>query len=246
MKKKRATRTKKKTEPLHKRESKRKATVFYFTKVHEDAIIQYNRTEDKQERERLYTEVIAPVLSEMVDKIIYTYKFTTLPNIECLKEECKVWLVTVLDKFSPEKGFKAFSYFSVITKNWFIHNVKKCSSCCRKEMIYNELPHVIEQEYMSTNNQYAEERGSVEFWDALKDEVNYWISELELKPNEKLVLNAVLVLMDNVHDIEIYNKKAFYLYIRELTTLSSKQIVGHLVRLRERYSEFRNLWEEFI
>ena len=31
----------------------------------------------------------------MVDKIVYTYKFTTLPNIDALKDECKVWLYVV-------------------------------------------------------------------------------------------------------------------------------------------------------
>lgn len=55
-------------------------------------------------------------MSEMVDKIVYTYKFTTLPNIDELRDECKIWLTTVLEKFDPSKGSKAFSYFSVITK----------------------------------------------------------------------------------------------------------------------------------
>ena len=47
----------------------------------------------------------------MVDKIVYTYKFTNLSNIDDLKAECKVWLTTILDKFDPAKGSKAFSYF---------------------------------------------------------------------------------------------------------------------------------------
>jgi DNA-directed RNA polymerase specialized sigma subunit len=63
----------------------------------------------------------------MVDKIVFTYKFTTLPNIDSLRDECKIWLITILDKYDVNKGSKAFSYFSVITKNWFIHKVKKKS-----------------------------------------------------------------------------------------------------------------------
>jgi hypothetical protein len=217
---------------------------FYFTKYHEDAIVRYVASLDKKEREVLYIKDIAPVLSEMVDKIIYTYKFTTLPNIDCLKEECKVWLVTVLDKFSPDKGFKAFSYFSVITKNWFIHRVKKCSLQSKKELIYDELPHEIEQQYMSVQSTYTERRNADEFWSELKEEIEYWASQKEeLKPNEELVLNAIIVLMENVHDIEIFNRKACYLYIRELTNLSSKQIVVHLSKLKERYLEFCSDWE---
>ena len=97
----------------------------YFTKVHEDAIVQYARTDDIKIRTELYIEYIAPAFSEMVDKIIYTYRFTSLPNIEVLKDECKIWLTTILDKYDPNKGSKAFSYFSVITKNWFIAKVRK-------------------------------------------------------------------------------------------------------------------------
>ena len=76
----------------------------------------------------MYVTLIQPAFNEMVDKIAYTYKFTSLPNIEDLKEECKIWLTTILDKFDVSKGSKAFSYFSVITKNWFIHKVKKNSN----------------------------------------------------------------------------------------------------------------------
>ncbi len=92
----------------------------YFTKVHQDAIVEYCSTEDMKRRNELYKNYIGPVFDEMVDKIVYTYKFTTLPNIDSLREDCKNWLITVLNKFDPEKGSKAFTYFSVVSKNWFI------------------------------------------------------------------------------------------------------------------------------
>ena len=84
----------------------------YFTQVHEDAIVEYclENTTFKR-RTQLYEDLIQPAFSEMVDKIIYTYKFNNLPNIEVLADECKIWLTTILAKFDPEKGHKAFSYF---------------------------------------------------------------------------------------------------------------------------------------
>ena len=87
----------------------------YFTEQHEKAIVRYVATSDKRERTRLYEDYIQPSLGEMVDKIVFTYKFTTLPNIDILRQECKVWLITILDKYDPNSGSKAFSYFSVIT-----------------------------------------------------------------------------------------------------------------------------------
>jgi hypothetical protein len=75
----------------------------YFTKDHENAIVEYANTSDNKIRTELYIRWIEPAFSEMVDKIVYTYKFTNLPNIDSLKEECKSWLTTILDKFDPEK-----------------------------------------------------------------------------------------------------------------------------------------------
>ena len=82
----------------------------YFTKDHENAIIQYVATDDQRLRTQLYIEYIGPAFNEMVDKIVYTYKFTNLPNIDSLKDECKVWLTTILDKYDPNKGSKACSF----------------------------------------------------------------------------------------------------------------------------------------
>ena len=103
---------------------KRRKKNHYFTKDHENAIIRYCQTNCVRERTELYIKWIEPAFSEMVDKIVFTYKFTNLPNIDSLRDECKIWLMTILDKYDPAKGSKAFSYFSVITKNWFIHKVK--------------------------------------------------------------------------------------------------------------------------
>ena len=94
----------------------RKRKNYYFTQEHEDAIVQYCTTDSQKLKNDLYKEFIGPVFDEMVDKIVYTYKFTTLPNIDALREDCKNWLITILDKYDPNKGSKAFTYFSVVTK----------------------------------------------------------------------------------------------------------------------------------
>ena len=174
----------------------------------------------------------------MVDKITYTYKFTTLPNIEVLKDECKIWLTTILDKFDPEKGSKAFSYFSVITKNWFIHKVKKNSKNLKKEISYDDVVGEIEQNSLSHSESYLEKREKFEFWQSLMNELTGWEKQ-NLKENERKVLNAIIDLFDNVEDLEIFNKKAIYMHIRELTNLNTKQVVNNLNRLREKYRNFK-------
>tara|TARA_R110000851_G_scaffold236991_5_gene389727 strand:- start:1552 stop:2289 length:738 start_codon:yes stop_codon:yes gene_type:complete len=213
----------------------------YFTKDHENAIIQYCLSEDREEKRVLYQNWIQPAFNEMVDKIVYTYKFTSLPNIDELKDECKVWLTTILEKFDPSKGSKAFSYFSVITKNWFIHKVKKHANARRREVQYEDIPKRVENEYLTVKNDYVHEREKYEFWSALWMEINEW-GQMPMKPQEQRVYEAVKVLLSNPEDIEIFNKKAIYLYLRELTGLNTKQVVNNLNKLRIKYRTFKSDW----
>lgn len=217
----------------------------YFTQQHEEAILQYCSTKDIKVKEKLYKELIGPAFNEMVNKIVFTYKFTNLPNIDELKDECKTWITTILDKFDVSKGSKAFSYFSVITKNWFIHKVKKVSRQNKKEIFIEDaqLQSEINDENLTIYNEYDSQRENYEFWKFLWSEIEDW-KELELKPNEKKVLNAITILLENPDAIEIFNKKAIYLYVREITDLNTKQVVNNLNKIRIKYKEFKKSWDD--
>tara|TARA_R110002020_G_scaffold76558_2_gene193925 strand:+ start:4893 stop:5441 length:549 start_codon:yes stop_codon:yes gene_type:complete len=178
----------------------------------------------------------------MVDKIIYTYRFTSLPNIDYLKNDCKVWLTTILNKYDPAKGSKAFSYFSVVTKNWFIHKVKKTQKRNRTEVFLEDMINQVDEDLVSREPTYEEQRQDVEFWGSLNVEIDTWDSFM-LKENEKKVLMAVRILLDSADTIEIFNKKAIYLYLREITGLNTKQVVNNLNKLRKRYRAFKEKWE---
>lgn len=232
--------TKKKTTPAKRR--RRKQGRLYFTQVHEDAIVEYALTEDRKRREELYREFIGPAFNEMVDKIVFTYKFTSLPNIDDHKDECKVWLTTILDKYDPNKGSKAFSYFSVITKNWFIHKVKKTTKQNQREILHEDITKESDFRNLSVENPYDELRETKEFWDSLWTEIEQW-KKLNLKDNEKKVLEAICVLLSNPDDIEIFNKKAIYLYLREITDLNTKQVVNNLNKIRQKYRYFKKQWD---
>ncbi len=215
----------------------------YFTKDHEEAIIKYCSTNDKLVKTELYINFIEPAFNEMVDKIVFTYKFTTLPDIEFLRQDCKIWLTTILDKFDPNSGSKAFSYFSVITKNWFIHKVKKTAEQNKRETLYDDIHNLNEHETLIVGHEYEEAIEQMEFWRAFWVELDDWEEE-ELKDNEKRVVQAIKILLKEPDAIEIFNKKAVYLYLREITGLNTKQIVNNLNKVRVRYKSFKNDWDK--
>ena len=224
------------------RRSRSKKSNHYFTKEHENAIIEYCSTDCNKKKTEIYVTMLRPAFSEMVDKIVFTYKFTTLPNIDSLRDECKIWLMTILDKFQPDKGHKAFSYFSVITKNWFIHKVKKQQRKNQREIVFDKVPKSYEEQYLSTDESWLTDKIQEEFWQSFYESMKEWDVE-ELKGNDERVYKAIIVLFESKDDIEIFNKKAIYLYLREITGLNTKQVVNSLNKFRAMYREFKQDWE---
>jgi hypothetical protein len=213
----------------------------YFTQVHEDAILEYASVLDINRKSELYRLYIQQAFNEMVDKIVYTYKFTSLPNIEDLKDECKIWLTTILDKYDTSKGSKAFSYFSVITKNWFIHKVKKNNN--RREIYLEDIQDTADEENLIYEENYVLERQDKEFWENLSGEMDSWNLK-KMKSNEEKVYKAIQILFKESDTIEIFNKKAIYLYIREMTGLNTKQVVSNLKKFKLKYEDFKKNWED--
>ncbi len=228
------------TPPKKKRRARRKN--HYFTSDHEEAIIRYAKSTCQRERTELYVQYIQPAFNEMVDKIVFTYKFTNLPNCDSLRDECKIWLMTILDKYDPAKGSKAFSYFSVITKNWFIHKVKRQQKRNKREIDFDNIAKAYEEEFLSTNESYITYREEEEFWQSFYKELQSWDAS-QMKENDLKVYQAINILFESKEEIDIFNKKAIYLYLREITGLNTKQIVNSLKKFRKKYYNFKDDWE---
>lgn len=226
------------------RKRKKRTKRMYFTQIHEDAILKYcDPATTYLERCDLYESLIQPAFSEMVDKIVFTYRFTTLPNIEELRTDCKVWLTTILAKYDPNRGSKAFSYFSVITKNWFIHQVKKNTKRAKREVDFQDAAKEVYDKMEAKEETYYEMQVKKEFIENLKAEIDDWES-INMSENEKKVYDAVKILFSSAEEIEIFNKKAVYLYLREITGLTTKQIVSQLNKMKKKYRIFKHNWDE--
>ena len=94
---------------------------------------------------------------------------------------------------------------------------------------------------MVAHHEYISNREAKEFWQSFSTEIEAWDQDF-LKENEQKVLKAVKILFESSEDIEIFNKKAIYLYLRELTGLNTKQVVNNLNKLRVKYRVFKKKW----
>jgi hypothetical protein len=60
------------------------------------------------------------------------------------------------------------------------------------------------------------------------------------KPKDIIVADAIIQLFRNRENIDIFNKKALYIYIREMTDSSTPQITRTIKKLKKIYKEQYN------
>ena len=188
----------------------------YFTKDTENAIVRYNNEPDSEIRSKIYRDEIHYAFFKLTENIIHTFKFyyTEVDQIEHLQHEVITFLLSKIHLFNPENGAKVYSYFGTITKNWLIvYNTKNYKKRLQKAPV-DEL-------YKDDNYSYnigeekEKDRLSI-FLDAYVKYVEERFDKFFPKGNDAQVADAILELFRKRENIEIFNKKALYIYIREI------------------------------
>lgn len=201
---------------------RKKTKNFYFTQETEDAIILYNKTEDSVQRSKIYKEHIKYPFDKLTENIIHTFKFYyfDVPS-EDVQHEVVAFLNEKIHKFQEGKG-KAFSYFSIIAKNYLIiQNNTNYKRMKRKA----ELVEVDDQRNLSS------EMGYTDYQEQLKDFINLYVEWYDENMNKVFtnrkdiaVADSVLELFRIRDNIENFNKKALYILIRERTGFKTQNI----------------------
>lgn len=219
----------------------------YFTHDTELAIIKYNITEDLGERNKIYREEIHHPLFKLTQNLIHTFKFyyTEETNLEDLQHEVITFLLTKLDKFNPEKGAKAYSYFGTIAKRYLIasnqKNYKKRMELLSLdslnieqedgEYVYGDTLDTSEITPETILTQESED--ITEFLDAYIEHCTENIYSIFPNSDDAKIADAILNLFRRREKISIFNKKALYIYIREQVDIKTPKITRIANELRD-------------
>ena len=206
------------------RKAKKGSSRYYFTDETEDAIVRYNASTDFDERSKIYGEEIHYAYFKLTQNIIHTFKFyyTEVDQIEHLQHEIITYLLSKIHLFDPSRGAKAYSYFGTIVKRWLIlYNTKNYKKRIQKvdaseldrndDFRYNQ-----DEEYVKSDLD--------KYIDLYVNHVSDNIYDLFPKGNDAQIADAVLELFRKRENIEIFNKKALYIYIREMVDVKTPKI----------------------
>ena len=216
----------------------------YFTSETDKYLQKFIETGDSVGKHEIFHTNIRPAFEKLIENLIYVYRFYSIDDVETLKKDCLANLYEMIPKFDISRGTKGFSYFNVIAKNWFIQKTRERNKRNRLESdLYYDLDHeAVKNDPNFTLSPYEDQVQDKEYWVAFYEEMDSWRETL-LKKTERKVLEAVILLMRNPDLVSIFNKKAVYLYLRELTGLNTKQVVVTLKKLKKMFDEWK---EEYL
>ena len=223
---------------------RKKSSNNYFTQETEDAIVAYNNSTDMVFRDRIFTEKIYFPFYKLVENIIHTFKFyyTDVDDLEDLKLEVVSLLVEEkMHMFDPTRGAKAYSYFGTIVKRHLINynnkNYKRLKQLTGVE--------VYEGSYdLETPEIHPHAITLKQVVDLYVDQMYLKLDDLFPKPSDREVADAVLMLFEKRYDLDIFKKKALYIYIREMTGTETPYLTRVINILKEEFYKFYNKLDE--
>ncbi len=177
----------------------------YFTQATEDAIVRYNNSEDPELKSKIYGDEIHYPFFKLTENIIHTFKFyyTEVDKIEHLQHEIITFLLKKIHLFDPSRGAK---------------NYKKRIDKAPVEDLYKD-------EKYSYN---LEDGKGIEklsyFMDRYIKYVEDNFEKFFPKGNDAQIADAILELFRKRESIEIFNKKALYIYIREIMATNGLEV----------------------
>tara|TARA_B100001094_G_scaffold258114_1_gene257818 strand:+ start:74 stop:826 length:753 start_codon:yes stop_codon:yes gene_type:complete len=213
---------------------KKKKRKVYFGQEVQDAIVDYNSSENSNERNTIYGTRIHAAFDKLAENIINTFKFTYFddPFVD-VKHEVVAFMIMNIHKYDHTKGSKAFSYFSVVAKNYLIlHNNNNY-----KKLKTHDGMDVLDR-HRSKDSQYESDYVTL-----TTEIIQYFDSNMNTifkKDRDLKIGYAIIDLMKQRGEIENFNKKALYILIREMTDVETANITSVVNVLKKHYKKLIN------
>lgn len=225
------------TKPIEKSSPK-----LYFNSGTQAAIVKFQVTQEKKERDKIYVDSIMPAFEKLVENLINIHKFAGMHDTyDELKNDCVNFLFETIHKFDASWGSNAFSYFNVVAKNWLIIRTKQKSQKMKRSVSLDDPSSLTAHETL-----VIEEHGVIPSQDSLIDSAGsvdntikmlYEIRTKVKTENELTCINSIITIFENIDEVDLLNKSAVLLYMRELSGLSRKQLATAMQSIKRHYKK---------
>jgi hypothetical protein len=225
-----------------KRGRKKVNPVNYFDINEEMAVIRYLESDCRDEKNKIYNDHLKKPLDKMISSIIRRYKlYRKDMNFNEIHVDTHSFLMTKIDKFTPSKEKKAYSYFGTICKNYLMGQIIKDQKDTNRKISYEDISTSIESNdeysYVIDDDSLKADQVISRF---LKELIDF-IENENLSENEVKLGQALYDIFDNYNDIFVgndnnkFNKNIILLSLREMTNLNTKEIRSAMKKYKTMY-----------
>ena len=214
----------------------------YFGEDQEKAVVNYLESTDEAERNKIFNEYLREPLIIMVESIIRRYKlYRKDMEFEEIHTDTMSFLITKINKFDHTKNYKAYSYFGTICKNYLMGAIQKDTKETNRSGSYDDISSDVEDR---ADLSYIIDEHIIDYRDViikLTIDLENFIEKEDLTVNEQKLGYALLEIFSNfdkifqVGDGNKFNKNLILLSLREMTSLSTKEIRISLKRFKKLY-----------
>jgi len=215
----------------------------YFGEDQEKAVVNYLESTDETEKNKIFNEYLREPLIIMVESIIRRYKlYRKDMEFEEIHTDTMSFLITKINKFDHTKNTKAYSYFGTICKNYLMGAIQKDTKEQNRQVSYDDISSDFED---SKDLSYVIDEFVIDYSSVITkltiDLENFVEKEKNLSDNERKLGYALLEIFSNfdkifqVGDGNKFNKNLILLSLREMTSLSTKEIRVSLKRYKKLY-----------
>ena len=156
-----------------------------------------------------------------------------------LKHDCVSFLFEQIHKWNPEKGTKAFSYFNVVAKNWLTIQSRKLLKMSKKNVHFEDPEMFTSQEKKYLREiEYDNEQETLNKQNKLALMIIQVIDHIEIhlkEGNDTKCAHAVRTIFENIDNLDYFNKRAVFVYLREISGLNSSELSSSLSSIRKVY-----------
>jgi DNA-directed RNA polymerase specialized sigma subunit len=214
----------------------------YFGEEQEQAVVRYLESDSDLERNKIFNEYLKDPLIIMVESIIRRYKLYRKDlEFEDIHSDTMSFLITKINKFDHTKNHKAYSYFGTICKNYLMGAIQKDTKETNRSVSYDDISSDIEDR---ADLSYTIDEYHIDYRDViikLTMSLEEFVENENLTENEQKLGYALLEIFGNfdkifqVGDGNKFNKNLILLSLREMTSLSTKEIRISLKRFKKMY-----------
>lgn len=216
----------------------------YFDKNAHDAIIRYQEKTSVEDRNEIYINEILPSFNKLAENLIFIHGFAkqTGTSYEVLKSDCVSFLFETLDKFDASRGSKAFSYFNVVAKNWLIIQSKKKTKNNKRHVSIDatDVDGKFDSSNMHENFKVPADQDFKMLISESKENLSMLMLEIRSRlqnENELACIDAIITLFNKIDSLDLLNKRAVFVYMRDISNLNPKQLSVAMSTIRKHYRD---------